>query len=302
MRANTKLKVLDLFSGIGGFTMGLEQTGRFETVAFCENDKTCLKVLGKLRPDVPIFGDVRSLPFDDLRGVDVLTGGFPCQDISIASSTKKGLEGERSGLWEYYRQGIAELRPRFAIVENVFALRSRGLDRILGELADLGYDAAWTELDSQYFGVPQRRRRIYIVAVRDGIPAGTEIFECDRRVGPDAADRLAAYQSQLRLDCEALERGGQPVAFFTRQRSDEYAVRGLSSTITKRDYKSFTDVVMHKDGTLRRVMPHERLRLQGIDDTLFDGLGMPKSEQFRLNGMTVPVVRYIGERVIDAFL
>jgi site-specific DNA-cytosine methylase len=293
------LTVLDLFSGIGGFTVGLEQTGGFKTIAFCEIEKKCQRVLNKHWPTVPVYEDIRALPLSELAGVDVLTGGFPCQDISIGSNTKKGLDGERSGLWEYYRQCIAELRPRFAIVENVFALRGRGLDRILGELASLGYDAAWSELDSQYFGVPQRRRRIYIVAARDGIPAEADLFQLAERSGPDTADRLKTYARELQDDCASLaEGGGQGVAFFTRQRTDEFAVRGLSSTITKRDYKSFTDVVLHSDGTLRRVMPHERLRLQGMPDTHFDGLGLSNADQFRMNGMTAPVVRYIGERIL----
>ena len=240
------LTVLDLFSGIGGFTLGLEQTGKFKTVAFCEQDEGCQRVLGKHWPTVPIHNDVRLLPFSELAGVDVITGGFPCQDISIGSNTKEGLDGARSGLWEYYRKCIENIRPRFAIVENVFALRSRGLDRILGELASIGYDATWTELDSQYFGVPQRRRRIYIVAARDGIPAGTDLFQFAERNGPDTARRLKTYARELQDDCASLaENRGQDVAFFTRQRTDEFAVRGLSSTLTKRDYKSFTDVVLH---------------------------------------------------------
>lgn len=293
------LTVLDLFSGIGGFTVGLEQTGGFKTVAFCEIDKKCQRVLNKHWPTVPVYEDIRTLPVSELAGVDVLTGGFPCQDISIGSSTKEGLDGERSGLWEYYRKCIADLRPRFAVVENVFALRGRGLDRILGELAQLGYDATWTELDSQYFGVPQRRRRIYIVAARDGIPTGTDLFQFEKRNRPDTADRLKTYARELEDDCASLGEGkGQGIAFFTRQRTDEFAVRGLSSTITKRDYKSFTDVVLHSDGTLRRVMPHERLRLQGMPSTHFDGLGLTNAEQFRMNGMTAPVVRYIGERIL----
>lgn len=294
------LTVFDLFSGIGGFTLGLEQTGGFKTIAFCEQDKTCKRVLEKHWPKIPIFNDVRSIPVSELVGVDVLTGGFPCQDISIGSNTKKGLDGERSGLWEYYRQCIANLRPRFAIVENVFALRTRGLDRILGELAQLGYDATWSELDSQYFGVPQRRRRIYIVAARDGIPAETDLFQLAERNRPDTSRGLETYSRELQDDCASLAKsGGQGIAFFTRQRTDEFAVRGLSSTLTKRDYKSFTDVVLHTDGTLRRVMPHERLRLQGIKADHFDGLGLSRAEQFRMNGMTVPVVRYIGERILD---
>ena len=92
-----KLKVLDLFSGIGGFSLGLERTGGFETVAFCEIEGFCQKVLNKHWPDVPIYEDVRNIDYDGT--VDVICGGFPCQDISIAGKGA-GIEGEKSGLWK----------------------------------------------------------------------------------------------------------------------------------------------------------------------------------------------------------
>ncbi len=115
------MKVLDLFSGIGGFSVGLEATG-MQTVAFCEPDKYCQKVLKKNWPEVPIYDDVRELTADRLLAdgieVDVITGGFPCQDNSVAGK-QAGIEGERSGLWSECARLLSELRPRYAIFENV---------------------------------------------------------------------------------------------------------------------------------------------------------------------------------------
>src|SRR5690349_3739642 len=165
------LKVLDLFSGIGGFSLGLERTGGFETVAFCEIDPFCRKVLAKHWPKVRQYEDVRSLTADTLRrdgiAVDVICGGFPCQDISVAGKGA-GIEGERSGLWSEYARLIGELRPRYAIVENVAALLGRGLDKVLGDLAALGFDAEWHCIPASAIGAPHRRDRFWLIAYPRG--------------------------------------------------------------------------------------------------------------------------------------
>ena len=157
------MRVLDLFSGIGGFSLGLERAG-MTTVAFCEFDKACQKVLKKHWPDTPIYDDVRILDGTNLQGtVDVICGGFPCQDISFAGKGA-GLEGKRSGLWwEFYRL-IKEIEPSYVIAENVSALRSRGLDKILGSLNEIGYDAEWHCIPASAVGAPHQRDRIWIVA------------------------------------------------------------------------------------------------------------------------------------------
>jgi DNA (cytosine-5)-methyltransferase 1 len=160
------LRVLDLFSGIGGFSLGLERTGGFKTVAFCEIEPYPRKVLAKHWPEVPCYHDVRELTADRLAadgiGIDVICGGFPCQDISVAGAGA-GLAGERSGLWSEFARLIGELRPRFAIVENVSALLSRGLADVLGDLAALRYDAEWHCIPASAVGAPHRRDRIWIV-------------------------------------------------------------------------------------------------------------------------------------------
>jgi len=160
------MKVLDLFSGIGGFSLGLERAG-FETVAFCEIDKKARMVLQKHWPSVPIFDDVTTLTKDKLDAhgisVDVICGGFPCQDLSVAGKGA-GLEGSRSGLWFEFHRLIKEIRPSWVIVENVSVLRSRGLDRVLRSLAEIGYDAEWHCIPASAVGAPHQRDRIWVVA------------------------------------------------------------------------------------------------------------------------------------------
>ena len=167
------MNVLDLFSGIGGFSLGLDRAG-FKTVAFCEVDKKCQAVLKKHWPDVPIFDDVSNLRGQDIEEtIDVICGGFPCQDISLAGKGA-GLEGKRSGLWTEFHRLIKEIRPKYAIIENVSALRSRGLDQVLRSLSEIGYDAEWHCITAASVGAPHRRDRIWIVAYpsNEGIDRG----------------------------------------------------------------------------------------------------------------------------------
>lgn len=163
----TKLCVLDLFSGIGGFSLGLERTGGFETVAFCEIEEFPRRVLAKHWPEVPCYHDVRELTADKLAAdgisVDVICGGFPCQDISLAGRGE-GLDGARSGLWSEYFRLISELRPKYVLVENVAALLGRGIDRVLGSLASIRYDAEWDCIPASYVGARQLRDRVWLVA------------------------------------------------------------------------------------------------------------------------------------------
>lgn len=163
----TKLRVLDLFSGIGGFSLGLERTGGFETVAFCEIEEFPRRVLAKHWPEVPCYRDVRELTAERLAAdgiaVDGICGGFPCQDISVAGHGL-GLAGERSGLFYEVARLVGELGPEFVILENVGALLCRGLDAVLGTLASLGYDAIWHCIPASHVGLPHTRDRVWIIA------------------------------------------------------------------------------------------------------------------------------------------
>lgn len=162
-----KLRVLDLFSGLGAFSLGLQRTDGFQTVAFCEINDYCRRVLARHWPGVPIYGDVRELTADRLAAdgiaVDAICAGFPCQDISNAG-LRAGIDGERSGLWREVARLAGELRPRYVLLENVSALLDRGLGRVLGDLAEVGFDAEWDCIPASYLGFPHNRDRIWIVA------------------------------------------------------------------------------------------------------------------------------------------
>jgi DNA (cytosine-5)-methyltransferase 1 len=151
-----------LFAGIGGFDLGFERAG-FKTAWQVEIDPYCQKVLAKNFPEAERFGDIRECGSHNLKPVDVICGGFPCQDISNAG-LRVGIEGERSGLWKHYARIIRELRPRFVVVENVAALLGRGMGVVLGDLAKIGYDAEWRIIPASEMGAPHRRERVWIVA------------------------------------------------------------------------------------------------------------------------------------------
>lgn len=151
-----------LFSGAGLGDIAAESAG-FTHRWFCECNPYARSVLQKRWPGVPVYEDVRGIHAATVKPIDVLVGGFPCQDISIAGAGA-GITGTRSGLWSEYARIIRELRPGFAVVENVKALLGRGLDRVLGDLAEIGYDAEWDVLPAAAFGAPHLRERVIIVA------------------------------------------------------------------------------------------------------------------------------------------
>lgn len=149
--------------------LGLERAG-MECAWQVEIDEFCRKVLTKHWPNVPKFNDVRECGKHNLKRVDLIAGGFPCQDVSIGwtgNGSGKGLDGERSGLWHEYARIIRELRPSIVIVENSPVLSDRGLDRVLAELAAVGMDAVWTTLRASQFGAKHRRLRMFIYADTD---------------------------------------------------------------------------------------------------------------------------------------
>lgn len=197
------LKVLDLFSGIGGFSLGLERTGGFKTVAFCEIEPFCQCVLKKHWPEVPVYGDIRELTAARLRAdrivPDVLCGGFPCQDVSLAGN-RGGIEAERSGLWSEYARLVDEIRPRFVIVENTPGLLSLGMGRVLGDLAAMRYDAEWFCIPAAALGADHLRERIWIIAYPDETWRLADIvsgrLSCESQMGTVASDADIAGELQ----------------------------------------------------------------------------------------------------------
>lgn len=151
-----------LFSGIGGLELGLEWAGCGKTIWQVEQDEHARRVLEKHWPQAKRHKDVRLVGRSNLDPVDIVCGGFPCQDLSFAGKGA-GLSGARSGLWKEFVRIIRELRPKFVVVENVPALAVRGFGVVLGDLAKCGYDALWTSVSASDVGAPHRRERLFVV-------------------------------------------------------------------------------------------------------------------------------------------
>jgi len=171
-----KLRVLDLFSGIGGFSLGLERTGGFETVAFCEIDPVASRVLANHWPSVKHFNDVRQLSASSLSGyrIDAICGGFPCQDASVANTSGEGASGDRTGLFSEIVRLAGELGVQFILMENVTNLLNRGFGDVLGALASIRFDAEWECISARELGFDHERDRLFILAYP----------QCARRQGP----------------------------------------------------------------------------------------------------------------------
>jgi DNA (cytosine-5)-methyltransferase 1 len=155
------LKVLDLFSGIGGFSLGLERAG-METIAFCEIDPWCRERLRKHWPDVPIYEDVRELNGGDFNGVDVVCGGYPCQPFSVAGGQKA--EQDDRHLWPEMLRVVSQARPTWVICENVYGHIALGLDKVLFDLESEGYSARPFVVPALAAGADHNRERVFIVA------------------------------------------------------------------------------------------------------------------------------------------
>lgn len=208
-----RLTVGSLFSGIGGFDLGLERTGRFEIVWQCEVDEFCSSVLTKHWPDVRRYGDVATISGQAIRP-DVLCGGFPCQPVSTANPARRGRDDER-WLWPEFLECIRSMGPQYVIVENVRGLLQEGLFEVLGSLASIGYDAEWDCISASALGAPHVRDRVFLVAypgsvgrqwrsIFDKIPRQVEALRCGQTHGwPWAAESRplgVAYGVPKRVD------------------------------------------------------------------------------------------------------
>jgi DNA (cytosine-5)-methyltransferase 1 len=162
------LQLLDTFSGIGGFSYAAERiVGGFETVAFVEREPYCQRILGKHWPNVPIYDDITTFN-PQPHSADVICGGFPCQDISTAGKQAGIKEGTRSGLFYELMRVIRLVQPRYVVLENVAAILANGLDTVLGELAEAGFDAEWACIPASAVGACHQRDRWWLVAYSQG--------------------------------------------------------------------------------------------------------------------------------------
>jgi len=209
------------FSGIGGFELGVEQSWpNVETVWQIEKDPFCQRVLKKHWPNTTLFDDIQTVKTDQLEPVDVIIGGFPCQDISKAGKMEGVNEGKKSSLWWNLWRIIGDIRPRIVILENVSNIISVGGSDVLGSLTSIGYDAEWTTFNASDLGAPHRRSRWFCVAYSKTVVdkrSASSNTNCQRfRTPPKIQSRRPA------IDAHDIERVSSNT---DRQRSQEQSKR-----------------------------------------------------------------------------
>ncbi len=296
MKENKVIKVASFFSGIGGFDLGLERAG-MHVVFQSEINKFCQKVLRKHWPDVKLNTDINFLKPEEIPNADLWCGGFPCQDLSLANQGKrKGLNGNRSGLFYKFAELISARTPQWVIIENVPGLlnSAKGEDFriILQTLDELGYCISWRILDAKYFGTPQRRRRVYIVGSYRNSLSSSVLFEpgstqVASRSGLGKRDLFASgfakgignsnyYSIQHAAIGRKPEAGPQAKGF----RSD-----GETYTL---DSRGSSDAVCSKNDPFRvRETAGLSTRMDGNRHTAVG------------NAVAVPIIEWIGNRIIN---
>ena len=305
---NSTLSVASFFAGIGGLDLGFQNAGI--TVQFqCEIDEFCTSILERHWPDVTRVADIREVENGKkVPETELWCAGFPCQDVSLARARQRaGLKGRHTSLFYDFARLLDDARPPMVVLENVPGLLSshsgRDFGIILRTLADLGYGVAWRVLDSQYFGVPQSRRRLYLVGYRgDPARAAAVLFEPERGAG-NPKTRGRSRTAALSPFKESV---GDPSIGPVVQRIG-YCLAATSGRHTgtdwSRTYVTYPDAV-------RRLTPLEAERLQGFPDewTVPNGLtprdiaGLDSRRYAALgNAVTVPAARWIGRRIVQAW-
>ena len=261
------MKMLDLFSGIGGFALAARWTWEedLDIVGFCEIEEYCQKVLQKNFPNVPIYDDIKKLDGNLFNDVDLLTGGFPCQDISQAGKGAGIGKETRSGLWFEMLRVISEVRPRYAIIENVPMLTLRGGTRVIEGLAEIGYDAEWVVIGANDVGAWHTRKRIWIVAYP----------QSERHRGRDGEERNISERLILEDEQKRTEVGSQTKG-RSRSRgesklSDANEVgrirRSTKQQTENKEIKALSKSQSSSDDTQRSVSDATSERIQGSGAT-----------------------------------
>lgn len=281
------LTVGSLFSGIGGIDLGLERAG-MKVLWQVEIDPWCRAVLARQWPEVERFEDVRSVGAGNLSRVDLIAGGFPCQDISQAGKGAGIKEGTRSGLWFEFARIIRELRPQYVLVENVPLLRKRGLGIVLSDLAACGYDAEWDGLPAAAVGAPHRRDRLWLVAHRQ-LPS----------FGPDAYDYRWIYSEPEKLTANERAYALRYVAPVGSDVAD--ANRWRLAKLAQRHGESFLGFQGSFRDNVERYGLQERWLTEPSVGRVAHGVPNRVDRLRGLGNAVVPqVVEWIGRRIVEA--
>lgn len=229
-------RVLDLFSGIGGFSYGLSKGGSYAPIAFCEIEPFPCQVLRRHWPDVPIYEDVTTVEFPE---ADIITGGFPCQDLSLAGR-RAGITGKRSGLYREVVRALRMVRPRWALLENVAALLGNGMGRVLGDMAENRYDAEWDCISASDVGAPHGRDRVWIALADADQLKRSDGRDTDDGRGQRGQEKAGHTDSQRELQSPRLlgdvrrrvDHAAGCGAWWTRDWSEEFeALRGMDDAV-----------------------------------------------------------------------
>jgi len=302
------MRHMSLFAGIGGFDLGFERVG-MESVGQVEIDSHCREVLSQRFPGVPRWEDVKDVTGAELPDCDVLTGGFPCQDISVAGR-RAGLAGDRSGLWFEFARIIAETSPRWVVIENVPGLLSsnggRDMGTILGFLGEHGYGWAYRVLDAQWFGVPQRRRRVFIVGHLggDGASEVLALGQGSRRDSPPSRD-TGSFATQAFTGStfggggadDNRAQGGFVVAFQSNAGNRLVAELHEDQSPPLKVPPNGPPAIVGQQ--VRRLTPTECARLQGFPDDWNDWLSDTQRYRQFGNAVAVPVAEWLGRQLME---
>lgn len=259
------MKVLDLFSGIGAFSMAAESAG-MQVIAHSEIDKNCQKLLANKFPNVRQLGDICNVKKEDFaESVDLICGGSPCQNLSVAGK-REGLDGTESRLWFEYLRLVKELKPRWLVWENVpGALSSNGgadFLTILRGLDECGFHVAWRSLNAEYYGIPQRRRRIFLVASLGNGSCAQVLFERESlqgtlRTRPEQWQASPVAGTITSSASGTARTGGNAnqvdLLVFGKQRSDTWKESAsVGATLAARDKKDFGDLLSFAPSRYKR--------------------------------------------------
>ena len=296
--------VASFFSGIGGLDLGLERAG-LDIRFHCEIKPFCREILRQHWPSLPVHHDIRKLDDSEIPEADVWTAGFPCQDLSLARmGPRSGLRGSQSGLFFEFVRLVRGGAPRAIVLENVHGLLSshggRDFAIVLKALDKLGYAVAWRVLNSKDFGVPQQRRRVYIVAIhRSWGNPGEVLFE------PKCGDwNLKKSRSNGKKSPSLF----QTILGDTREgplvKSIAHCIYAESARHTGTDWSR--NYVWYPDGRVRRFTPVEVERAQGFPDNWTLPLSLDRAQAKRIdslryhavgNAVTPPVAKWVGARL-----
>ncbi len=290
----------DLFNGIGGFRLAFERVG-FKCVFACEKNRYARQVYEKqFKINHPFPEDIREV--DAIAECDLVCAGVPCQDVSLAGK-RKGLYGENTGLFFEFIRLLERTKPRWVLFENVPGLlssnRGRDFAVVLNKLGQCGYGLCWRILDSQYFGVPQRRRRVFIVGYF-GAPCSPQVlFESESGKGTPATVQKTKKEIAYALTAStggvsAKENQQTLVSVLPRSGGDSPDRRHCLFAGVEAKQKIYS-----QEG-VRRLTPLECERLQGFPDGWTEGLSDTQRYKCLGNAVTVPVIEWIAKRIKEA--